>query len=73
MFGGHYAVIPILRHVVIARYGWISEKEFLDLWAISESTSGPTALNAATYTGYKVHGFPGTVVATLGVMTAPFF
>jgi len=72
MFGGHYAMIPILRHIVIARYAWISEKEFLDLWAISESTPGPTALNAATYIGYKTHGFLGAVVATLGVIMAPF-
>lgn len=72
MFGGHYAMIPILRHEVIARYGWISEGEFLDLWAISESTPGPTALNAATYVGYKVQGFWGAVVATLAVVLAPF-
>lgn len=57
MFGGHYAMIPILRYEIIARYGWISEGEFLDLWAISESTPGPTALNAATYVGYNVQGF----------------
>ncbi|MGC8778719.1 MAG: chromate transporter [Candidatus Caldatribacteriaceae bacterium] len=72
MFSGHYAMIPILRHEVIARYGWISEGEFLNLWAISESTPGPTALNAATYVGYKVQGFFGAVVATLGVVIAPF-
>lgn len=71
MFGGHYAMIPILRHDVIAR-GWIGEKEFLDLWAISESTPGPTALNAATYVGYKIQGLPGAVVATLGVVMVPF-
>ena len=72
MFGGHYAMIPILRHDVIARHGWIGEKEFLDLWAISESTPGPTALNAATYVGYKTQGLPGAMVATLGVVMVPF-
>lgn len=72
MFGGHYAMLPLLRHDVIARYGWVSEEEFLDLWAISESTPGPTALNAATYVGYKVSGLPGAVVATLAVVLVPF-
>lgn len=72
MFGGHYAMIPLLRHDVIAKYGWISEEEFLDLWAVSESTPGPTALNAATYVGYKVAGFPGAVAATLAVILVPF-
>lgn len=73
MFGGHYAMIPILQPELIIRYGWISEGEFLDPWAISESTPGPTALNAATYVGYRVQGFWGAVVATLGVVLAPFF
>lgn len=72
MFGGHYAMIPILKDDVIGKYGWISEKEFLDLWAIAESTPGPTALNTATYVGYKVAGLLGAVVATLGVVIAPF-
>ncbi|MEM2628036.1 MAG: chromate transporter, partial [Ignisphaera sp.] len=41
MFGGGYAMIPILRYEIVVRRQWISEQEFVDLIAIAESTPGP--------------------------------
>ncbi|ADM28512.1 Chromate transporter [Ignisphaera aggregans DSM 17230] len=72
VFGGGYAMIPVIRHEVVDRYGWLSEEEFLDLIAIAESTPGPIAINAATYVGYRVGGIAGAILATLGVVIPPF-
>jgi chromate transporter len=40
--------------------------------AIAESTPGPIAINSATFIGYKLAGFFGSLVATLGVSLPSF-
>ncbi|MCS7110938.1 MAG: chromate transporter [Ignisphaera sp.] len=72
MFGGGYAMIPILKHEVVDRNRWLSEDEFVDVIAIAESTPGPIAINSATYIGYKLGGVPGAVLATIGVVMPAF-
>lgn len=72
MFGGGYAMIPILRYEVVLKHQWISEQEFVDVIAVAESTPGPIALNSATYVGYKVAGVAGAVLASLGIVLPAF-
>jgi chromate transporter len=72
MFGGGYAMIPILRYEVVDRNKWLSEEEFIDLIAIAESTPGPIAINSATYIGYKLGGVMGAIIATIGVVVPAF-
>jgi chromate transporter len=72
MFGGGYAMIPILRYEVVVRHQWLSENEFLDLIAIAESTPGPIAINSATYIGYKIGGLMGSVIASVAVVLPAF-
>lgn len=67
-FGGGYAMVPLIQNEVIERKKWISEDEMMDIIVIAESTPGPIAINSATFVGYKVAGFWGSVVATLGVV-----
>jgi chromate transporter len=40
--------------------------------AIAESTPGVIAVNSATYVGYKVNKFWGSIIATLGVVLPSF-
>ena len=71
-FGGGYAMIPLIQHEVCDKNEWITEEDILDIVAIAESTPGPIAINAATFVGYKVCGFLGSVSATLGVVIPSF-
>ena len=71
-FGGGYAMIPIIEEEVSKKHRWISQGEILDIIAISESTPGPIAVNAATYVGYKVGGIWGSIFATLGLVVPSF-
>lgn len=71
-FGGGYAMIPIIEDEVTKKRKWISEMEILDVIAISETTPGPIAVNAATYVGYKVSGILGSIVATIGLAIPSF-
>ena len=71
-FGGGYGMISLVRETVL-RYGWLTEAEFLSFVAVSESTPGPLAINMATFIGSSQGGFPGALIATLGVVLPSFF
>lgn len=67
-FGGGYAMLPFIQQEFIHKYNFISNQEFLDLLALSQSTPGPIAINCATFIGYKVGDTAGSISATLGVI-----
>ncbi len=71
-FGGGYAIIALLEGEFVSKRNWIDHDEFMDVVAIAESTPGPIAINVATYVGYKIKGFWGSVVATVGVCVPSF-
>ena len=70
-FGGGYGMISIIREKVLA-FGWLSEDEFVNFIAVSESTPGPLAVNMATFVGSSQAGFIGGLIATLGVVLPSF-
>ncbi len=67
-FGGGYAMIANVKEVVVEKYGWMSDDEFVQMIAIAESTPGPIAINMATYVGFKQRGVLGSACATAGVV-----
>lgn len=71
-FGGGYAMIAIIESELVEKKKWITHDEFLDIIAIAESSPGPIAINSATYVGYKVGGFLGSLFCTLGVVLPSF-
>ncbi|ACO87189.1 chromate transporter [Clostridium botulinum] len=71
-FGGGYAMLPLIEREIVHNKHWINYKSFIDIIGISQMTPGPIAINSATFVGYKVAGFKGSLVATLGVITFSF-
>ena len=57
-FGGGYGMISIIREKVLT-FGWLSEDEFVNFIAVSESTPGPLAVNMATFVDSSQAGFIG--------------
>lgn len=70
--GGGYAMLPFIQKEVIEKHQWLTIQEFSDILAISQMTPGPVAVNSATFVGYKLAGFWGSVFATLGVVLPSF-
>lgn len=67
-FGGGYGMLAVMRYKLVEVKHWLSADEMVELLAVSESTPGPLAVNAATFIGYKKAKFVGSVLATLGVV-----
>lgn len=66
-FGGGYAMLSLIQNEVVVQNAWMTNAEFTDIVALSQMTPGPIAINSATYVGYTVAGFWGSVVATISV------
>lgn len=71
-FGGGYAMIPLIQKEIVEQKKWMTDEEILEIVAISESTPGPIAINAATFVGWRVAGFFGALAATVGVVLPSF-
>ncbi len=80
-FGGGYAMLSLIYSETVVKNHWLSNAEFTDIVAISQSTPGPIGINAATYVGYTSvinAGYPvwaamlGSVLASVGVMWLSF-
>lgn len=70
-FGGGYGMISLIREEVLL-HGWLTEAEFMNFIAVSESTPGPIAVNMATFIGSSQAGLAGSLMATLGVILPSF-
>ena len=70
--GGGLATLPFL-YSLGAKTGWFSTADVANMLAVSESTPGPLAINMATFIGSSQGGFPGALIATLGVVLPSFF
>lgn len=80
-FGGGYAMLSLIHNEVVMKNAWLTNAEFTDIVAISQSTPGPIGINAATYSGYVAvlnQGYPvwaavlGSVLASLSIVWLPF-
>ena len=71
-FGGGYAMISIIEETCVERKKWLTHDEMMNMTVIAESTPGPIAINCATFTGCKIAGFWGALVATIGMVLPSF-
>ena len=66
-FGGGYAMLSLIQHEVVDHYAWMTTTEFTDMVAISQMTPGPISINLATYVGYTMGGFGGSLLASFAL------
>ncbi len=64
--GGANSAIPEMQRVAVDVQHWMSDKEFADLFAISQLSPGPNVL-IVTLIGYSVAGIAGALVATVAM------
>ena len=69
--GGAYSFLPLIEKEVVERFNWLTREEFLDVLGLVKIFPGAISIKYATYTGYKLAGVPGALVANLGNLIAP--
>lgn len=71
-FGGGFAMLPLIQQELVVRHGWLSLAQFTDIVAIAGLAPGAVAINVATYSGFRLAGFPGAVAAQAGIILPSF-
>jgi chromate transporter len=67
-YGGGLVTIPLIQHELVSARHWLGFDEMAQILAIAQMTPGPIAVNAATFTGFRLSGILGSVVATAAVV-----
>jgi chromate transporter len=61
-FGGPAAHTALMRREVVERRGWLDDRRFLDLVAITNLLPGPNSTELAIYLGRLRAGWPGLLI-----------
>jgi chromate transporter len=70
-FGGFPTVLPDVRNFVVSTHGWMTNREFADLFAIAQSLPGPNMILMMSFVGWKVWGFPGALASAFATFGPP--
>ncbi|MFI3267747.1 MAG: chromate transporter [Rikenellaceae bacterium] len=70
--GGGYAMIPLIRGELVTRRKWFTDKEFIDIVALSQSMPGIFAVNIAIFIGYKLRKLKGAITFAAGTVMPSF-
>jgi len=62
--GGGPATLAEIQHQAVVVHGWVTQREFADLFALSRAAPGPGAL-LATLIGWKAAGWIGALVVSI--------
>jgi chromate transporter len=57
-----------LIHQACIKRGWLSEEEFVRMWALAQISPGINLLKLTVLLGYKLRGWPGMFSASAGLM-----
>lgn len=69
--GGGFVIIPLLKAKYVDEYGWLEDKETLDLAALAQSLPGVMAVNASILLGYRMAGISGALTALSATILPP--
>ncbi|MBN1361631.1 MAG: chromate transporter [Sedimentisphaerales bacterium] len=69
--GGAYSFLPLMQKEVVESHKWMDEDEFSHIVGMVELFPGAISIKFATYTGYKVAGVPGAIVANVANLLPP--
>jgi chromate transporter len=64
--GGANGAIPEMHRLVVETRGWMTDRQFADMFALAQVTPGPNVI-IVTLIGYHVAGIAGALVTTLGM------
>jgi len=70
-FGSGLVIVPFLEKGLVQQTGWLDERQFLVAVAMGMLSPGPVVITA-TFVGYLVAGFWGSLVSTIGIFLPSF-
>ncbi len=69
--GGGYAMISLIQNEIVRRK-WLSDDDFSELITLAQTAPGLLAVNISIFTGFRLRGVKGSIVATLASILPSF-
>ena len=66
--GGGPSVLLLMRRLLVERHGWLTQRQFLEDYAISKMSLGINLIALAGLIGWRVDRLRGTAVSVLGLI-----
>ena len=66
--GGGLAMLPVIEQVFVKNHQLISDDDFIEMVALTQTVPGLIAINSSIFVGYKVAGFFGAIASVFGVL-----
>ena len=68
VIGGGLAMLPVIEQVFVKNGQLLTEDEFVEMVAMTQTVPGLIAINSSIFVGYKVAGLVGVLFSVLGVL-----
>ncbi len=65
--GGASSVLPEMHRSLVEVHGWMTSREFADLYSLAQASPGPNVLVVSLF-GWQSAGIAGAIVATLAMV-----
>lgn len=65
--GGASSVLPEMHRTLVEVHGWMTSREFAELYALAQASPGPNVLVVSLF-GWQAAGLAGAVVTTLAMV-----
>lgn len=65
--GGASSVLPEMHRSLVEVHGWMTSREFADLYSLAQASPGPNVLVVSLF-GWQAAGLAGAIVTTLAMV-----
>ena len=70
-FGGFPTVLPDVHAFVVTMHGWMTDQDFINIFAMAQAIPGPNMILMMGLIGWKVCGIAGAVAASTATFAPP--
>jgi len=67
-FGGLGATLTLLQRELVERRAWLDVSDLKDALAFTKPLPGSTVVQVVTFLGWRLHGWPGALIATVAFL-----
>jgi chromate transporter len=69
--GGGIVMLPVLERILVDKKKWLNEKDFLELFSLTQVLPGSFMIHMSTFIGYRIAKFLGALFCCIAIALPP--